>query len=90
MKVGSGRMSIVGAKKKMWAEVWAQQKTHKKRRPQKKKMTMRQKIKKIFSKNAHSRNVGACEKKKIVGTAHTFFIKFLGAHNTHTPRRDGT
>ena len=25
------------------------------------------------------------KKKKIVGTAHTFFIKFLGAHNTHTP-----
>ena len=27
------------------------------------------------------------KKKKIVGTAHTFFTKFLSAHNTHTPSR---
>ena len=71
----------------MWAEVWAQQKTHKKRRPQKKKYEGSAKKMKNFYKSAHWKNVGARGKKKIVATVHTFFIKFWCAHNNNTPRR---
>ena len=68
-------MSIVSAKKKIvGGSVGAAKNTHKKRRPQKKKMTLRQKIKKILSKNAHSRNVGAFKTKKNRGHSPLFFL----------------
>ena len=79
-------MSIVGAKKKSCGRNCGRIKKHnKKKTPTEKKVDSAAKNRKTFLKNAHSENVGACKKKKIVGRAHTFFIKFWSAHNTHTP-----